>query len=155
ELRTPLTVLRGELEAIAQQKNLPLDLRDMIGSALEETERLSKIVESLLVISRLDAGEALMTRERVDFAELVSAPAHHMRLLAEDKQVALSCNIAGRVEIKGDRGRVKQVVVNLVDNAIKYTGEGGRVEISIGVVGRNAVLDVSDTGVGIPAEAIP
>jgi len=155
ELRTPLTVLRGELEGIAQRPNLPLDVRETIGSTLEETERLSKIVESLLAISRLDAGEALMTREQFDLAELVTDTADQMRLLAEDKQIALKCAATGRVEVEGDQGRVKQVVVNLVDNAIKYTSEGGKVEISVGVAGGSAVLEVTDSGVGIPSEAIP
>jgi heavy metal sensor kinase len=155
ELRTPLTVLRGELEAIAQRPELALDVRETIGSALEETERLSKIVESLLAISRLDAGEALMTRERFDLAELVSGTADQMRLLAEDKQIALKCNAPGRVEVEGDPHRLKQIVVNLVDNAIKYTCEGGKVEISAVAVNDNAVLEVTDTGVGIPPESIP
>ncbi len=155
ELRTPLTVLRGELEAIAQRPELALDVRETIGSALEETERLSKIVESLLAISRLDAGEALMTRERFDLAELVAGTADQMRLLAEDKQIALKCNAPGRVEVEGDPHRLKQIVVNLVDNAIKYTCEGGKVEISAVAVSDNAVLEVTDTGIGIPPESIP
>lgn len=154
ELRTPLTVLRGELEAIAQRSDLPPDVRDTIGSTLEETERLSKIVESLLTISRLDAGEALMTRERFDLAELVAGTTDQMRLLADDKQIALKCAATGRVEVEGDPGRIKQVVVNLVDNAIKYTGEGGNVDISVGAANGNAVLEVSDSGAGIPPEAI-
>ncbi len=154
ELRTPLTVLRGELEAIAQRTDLPIDVRETIGSTLEETERLSKIVESLLAISRLDAGEALMSRERFDLAELVTSTADQMRLLAEDKQIVLKCDARGRVEVEGDQGRVKQVVVNLVDNAIKYTGEGGKVDVSVRVNNGNAVLQVSDSGVGIPSEAI-
>lgn len=154
ELRTPLTVLRGELEAIAQRTDLPLDLRETIGSTLEETERLSKIVESLLAISRLDAGEALMTRERFDLTELVKDTADQMRLLAEDKQISLKCAAAGPVEVEGDQGRVKQVVVNLVDNAIKYTGEGGKVEISVSLNNGNAVFEVADSGVGIPSEAL-
>ncbi|HWO00023.1 MAG TPA: heavy metal sensor histidine kinase [Blastocatellia bacterium] len=154
ELRTPLTVLRGELEAIVQRPDLPIDVRETIGSTLEESERLSKIVESLLAISRLDAGEALMTRERFDLSELVTDTADQMRLLAEDKQIALKCAAAGSVEVEGDQGRVKQVVVNLVDNAIKYTPEGGKVAISVGVVNGSAVLEVTDSGVGIPSEAI-
>jgi heavy metal sensor kinase len=153
ELRTPLTVLRGELEAIAQRPDLPLDVRETIGSTLEETERLSKIVESLLAIARLDAGEALMTRERFDLSELVTDTADQMRLLAEDKQIVLKCTASGSVEVEGDQGRVKQVVVNLVDNAIKYTPEGGTVKIGVGVVSGIAVLEVADSGVGIPSEA--
>src|SRR6185503_8047842 len=134
ELRTPLTVLRGELEAIAQRQDIPTDARETIESALEESERLSKIVESLLAISRLDAGEALMTRERFDLAELVADTAEQMRLLAEDKQIALSCSAGDAVQVEGDPGRLKQVVVNLADNAIKYTNEGGRVDIRVAAV---------------------
>lgn len=155
ELRTPLTILRGELEAMAQRSNLDPDLRDAIGSTLEETERLSKIVESLLAISRLDAGEALVTRERFDLSQLVSGTADQMRLLAEDKQITLHCAAHPRVEVEGDPARLKQVVVNLVDNAIKYTTEGGKVNIAVQAVTGNAVLEVSDTGIGIPAEALP
>lgn len=155
ELRTPLTVLRGELEAIAQRADLPTDVRETIGSTLEETERLSKIVESLLAISRLDAGEALMTRERFDLDELAASTAEQMRLLAEDKHIALKCTAIGGIKVDGDKGRLKQVVVNLVDNAIKYTGEGGEVEIKVHRKDGTAVLEVSDTGIGIPSESIP
>jgi heavy metal sensor kinase len=154
ELRTPLTVLRGELEAIAQQPNLPLHVHETIESTLEETDRLSKIVESLLAISRLDAGEALMTRERFDLTELVTDTADQMRLLAEDKQIALKCATTGPIEVEGDQSRVKQVVVNLVDNAIKYTPEGGNVEISVFAHNGSAVFEVTDSGVGIPSEAM-
>jgi len=155
ELRTPLTVLRGELEAIARRPKLDEDVRETVGSALEETERLSKIVESLLSISRLDAGEALSTPERFDLAELAASTAEQMRLLADDKRVTLQCDVRGRAEIDGDPGRLKQVVVNLLDNAIKYTSNGGKVSLTVSTTNGNAVLEVSDTGIGIPAESIP
>jgi heavy metal sensor kinase len=155
ELRTPLTVLRGELEAIAERPDLPLDVRETIGSTLEETERLSKVVESLLAISRLDAGEALMTRERFNLAELVAGTADQMRLLAEDKQISLQCTVGDCVEVEGDPHRLKQIVVNLVDNAIKYTSEGGTVNVRVDALDGSALLEVSDTGVGIPSEAMP
>ena len=95
ELRTPLTILRGELEAVTQRQDIPTDARETIESALEESERLSKIVESLLAISRLDAGEALMAREQFDLAELVADTVEQMRLLADDKRITLSCNAKG------------------------------------------------------------
>lgn len=155
ELRTPLTVLRGELEALAQRQDIPTDARETIESALEESERLSKIVESLLAISRLDAGEALMTRERFDLAELVDDTVEQMRLLAEDKRIILSCAAEDGVQVEGDPGRLKQVVVNLADNAIKYTNEGGRVDIRVAAVDGKALLEVSDNGVSIPGEALP
>src|SRR5215213_3630921 len=155
ELRTPLTILRGELEAVALRSNLDPAVRDTMGSALEETDRLAKIVESLLAISRLDAGEARMDRARFDLSELVATTTDQMRLLAEDRGISLRCDASSCVEVEGDRSRIKQVVVNLLDNAIKYTRERGVVEVKVVASDRRAVLEVSDDGVGIPADALP
>src|SRR6266511_2055557 len=152
ELRTPLTILRGELEAAAQQQQITPELRDTLGSALEETERLSRIVESLMAISRLDAGEARMGYARFDLGELTSGTTEQMRLLAEDKNIALRCEAERQVGIEGDRARLKQVIVNLVDNAIKYTHDGGLVGVKVYATNGRAVLEVKDTGVGIPTE---
>ncbi len=155
ELRTPLTALRGELEAIAERARLDDDARDTIGSSLEETERLTRIVESLLAISRIDAGEAQMERARFDLAELAATTTEQMRLLAEDKRIRLECRTGGEVEIVGDRVRLKQVVVNLVDNAIKYTPEGGAVAVVVSAEDSRALILVEDNGAGVPADAAP
>lgn len=158
ELRTPLTVLRGELEAATQKPQITQswpELGETIGSALEETERLSRIVDSLLAISRLDAGEAQMERAKLDLAELTVSTTEQMRLLAEDRNITLNCEVVRNVEIEGDRARLKQVVVNLVDNAIKYTPEGGNVVVKVGATDDYAMVEVADDGSGIPAEAIP
>src|SRR5213083_1963976 len=152
ELRTPLTVLQGELEAIAQkEQNLPEDVRDTIGSALEETQRLANIVENLLAISRLEAGEALVQPVRLDFAELARTTADQMKLLAEEKHIAMTCDGTNPVEVDADPSRLKQVIVNLLDNAIKYTPQGGNISISVMRRDGHAVLEVADTGLGISA----
>jgi heavy metal sensor kinase len=155
ELRTPLTILRGELEAAAQQEQITPELRETLGSALEETERLSRIVESLMSISRLDAGEARVELAHFDLAELTSGTTEQMRLLAEDKDIALRCEAERQVRVEGDRARLKQVIVNLVDNAIKYTPAGGLVGVKVCATNGRAVLEVNDSGVGIPPEALP
>jgi heavy metal sensor kinase len=155
ELRTPLTILRGELEAAVQQPQIAPELRETLGSALEETERLSRIVESLMAIARLDAGEAKVEHAHFDLAELTSSTTEQMRLLAEDKNVALRCEAERQVRVEGDRARLKQVIVNLVDNAIKYTPAGGLVGVKVWASDGHAVLEVSDNGVGIPPEALP
>lgn len=155
ELRTPLTILRGELEAAAQQQQITPELRETLGSALEETERLSRIVESLMAISRLDAGEARVELAHFDLAELTSSTTEQMRLLAEDKDIALRCEAEQQVRVEGDRARLKQVIVNLVDNAIKYTPAGGLVGVKVCATNGRAVLEVNDNGVGIPPEALP
>lgn len=155
ELRTPLTALRGELEnAVEQARPLP-DLQDKVGSALEEVDRLAKIVQTLFAISRLDAGEAQQEWARFDLAKVVAATADQMSLLAEDKGISVNCNVEPGVSVKGDRARIKQVVVNLLDNAIKYTPPGGSIHLNVLTRGGKAMIEVADTGIGIPAGALP
>jgi len=155
ELRTPLTVLRGELESLAQDAQLRVNTRESLGSMLEEVDRLAEIVESLLALSKLDAGEASSERVEFDLGELAATTAEQMSLLAEDKRITVICEAEPHVRIEGDRARMKQVVVNLLDNAIKYTPNGGRVTLRISREGREAILDVADNGVGIPVDALP
>jgi heavy metal sensor kinase len=155
ELRTPLTVMRGELEGMAQDAQLGAETREALGSVLEEVDRLAEIVEGLFALSRLDAGEAEAERVRFDLAELAASTADQMSLLAEDKEVKVACESSPGVTVEGDRARLKQVVVNLLDNAIKYTPRGGRVTLSVRRDGGDAVLDVTDNGIGIPAQALP
>jgi heavy metal sensor kinase len=155
ELRTPLTVMRGELEGLAQDAQLRGETREALGSVLEELERLAEIVEGLFALSRLDAGEAHSEWVRFDLAELAATTADQMSLLAEDKHVSVACESSPAVTVEGDRARLKQVVVNLLDNAIKYTPSGGRVALSVRRDNGYAVLDVADNGIGIPAEALP
>jgi heavy metal sensor kinase len=155
ELRTPLTVLRGELEGLAQDAQLRTHTRESLGSMLEEVDRLAEIVESLLALSKLDAGEGSSERVKFDLGELATSTAEQMGLLAEDKQITVVCEAAPQVMVEGDRGRMKQVVVNLLDNAIKYTPNGGRVLLKISRDAREAILDVADNGMGIPSDALP
>ncbi len=155
ELRTPLTVMRGELESLAQDPRLARETRETLGSVLEEVERLAEIVESLFALSRLDAGEASAQWRRFDLAELAATTAEQMSLLATDKNVSVACDSVAGVMVEGDPARLKQVIVNLLDNAIKYTPGGGRVRLSVGREQDYAVLEVADDGIGIPAEALP
>lgn len=155
ELRTPLTVLRGELESFVQDPRLSPERREQLGSALEEVERLANIVEGLFAISRLDAGEAQAEWVPFDLAQLASATTDQMSLLAEDKKIRLTCAAKTGVWVEGDRSRLKQVIVNLLDNAIKYTPSDGAVSLDVQANDGHAVLEVADNGIGIPAEALP
>ena len=128
---------------------------DQIGSALEETHRMSHIVESLLAISRLDAGEVKMDTARLDLGDLAASTAEQMRLLAEEKSIIFRCNVAPDIYVEGDRSRLQQVIVNLIANAIKYTQEGGAIEVRVRADGGTALLEVSDNGAGISAQALP
>jgi heavy metal sensor kinase len=155
ELRTPLTVLRGELENLSQSGRFDAASRDTLGSMLEEVERLTKIVEGLVALSRLDAGEAQAEWVRFDLTELATTTADQMNLLAEDKGITVECGSKQSVFVQGDRARLKQVVVNLLDNAIKYTSGGGAIQLNVTRQNGHAILDVADSGIGIPADAVP
>ncbi len=155
ELRTPLTVVKGELEEIARNERLTETIRDRLGSVLEEVERLARIVEGLFALSRLDAGEAQREWVRFDLATLAANTVAQMNLLAEDKGISLQCAESTPVNVEGDRARLKQIVVNLLDNSIKYTPEGGAITLRVSAQANEALLEVADTGIGIPEEALP
>ena len=155
DLRTPLTILRGELESLVVDPDMPAGLRDKLGSLLEEIERLVKIVEGLFALSRLDMGEAQVERAQFNLAALAETTAEQMILLAEERKIALSCEASGVVEVKGDRTRLKQALVNLLDNAIKYTPEGGKIALSVKAEDGVAKMEVADNGIGIEEEALP
>jgi heavy metal sensor kinase len=155
ELRTPLTILRGELEALARQPDLPVAWLEPIGSMLEETARLGRIIDHLLTIARLDAAVVQMEGQVLDLGTLARSTAEQMRLLAEEKRISVEYSVTPGVAVFGDPARLVQMIVNLLDNAIKYTGEEGHVELSTSAAGDIAVLEVSDNGLGISAEALP
>ncbi|PYY00444.1 MAG: hypothetical protein DMG62_03715 [Acidobacteria bacterium] len=155
ELRTPLTILRGELESLTQYEHLSPTALEIVGSALEEIARLSKIVSQLLEISRLEAGDATREVTTVNLGELATSTAEQMRLLADEKSIRLEYLVSCGVMVVGNPSLLKQVVVNLLDNAIKYTPSGGSVELLVEIQGSKAVLEVRDTGIGIPGSALP
>ena len=155
ELRTPLTVVKGELEELTRESQITdSDLRERIGSVLEEVARLEHLVSGLLVLSRLDAGERQGAWVDVDLAELALNTAEHMQLMAEDRGVEIDVSGLQKTVIQGDRARLKQVIVNLLDNAIRFTLRGGTVSLRTAADSAYSVLEVADTGVGIPPSAI-
>ncbi len=155
ELRTPLTIFRGELEVLLSRTDLTAEVRPVLEGLLDEVERLGSIVESLLALARLDSGEAQRQRTRLDLAGLVESTAEQMSLLAEDKHIEFACTAETPVEVLGDRTRLQQVVVNLLDNAVKYTPEGGKVWFGVRAENGTAIFEVSDNGPGVPALALP
>jgi heavy metal sensor kinase len=156
ELRTPLTVIKGELQELAGESALTKrDLRERVGSVLEEVARLEHLVSGLLVLSRLDAGEPQGDWADVDLAELASSTADQMRLMADDRGIEIEFSALRKVLVRGDRARLKQIVVNLLDNAIRFTKRGGTVWLRTATDDTCSVLEVSDTGIGIPSDSIP
>jgi len=157
ELRTPLTIIKGELQELSSgaAKVTGAELHERVGSVLEEVDRLEHLVANLLSLSRLDAGDTQCEWLEVDLAALARNTCEQMRLMAEDRGIGLQLVAATPVTVRGDPGRIKQIIVNLLDNAIRFTASGGTVTLRVTGDTEGSVLEVADTGVGIPAAALP
>jgi heavy metal sensor kinase len=155
ELRTPLTVLRTQVEVALGKRLDPADHQQLLGNVLEELVRLSRLTDQLLTLSRRDAGVEQLTPGPLDLHALVAGVVDALRPLAEVKDVRLQLEGKGPLVIAGDEGRLRQVFINLLDNALKYTPEGGAVTVCVGRQGEAGVVSVADTGIGIPPEHLP
>jgi signal transduction histidine kinase len=150
ELRTPLTIIRGELELVADEAKSSSNLERAISNALEEMNRLSGMVDSLITLSRMESLWGRHTQPRIALLPLAQETMEQMNLLAEEKNIVLGGPDGDpTVAVTGDRDRLKQVLVNLIDNAIKYTPEGGEVRVSVTASAGKAQLKVQDTGIGV------
>lgn len=155
ELRTPLTIMRVELETLSQETDLTPAIRMKIASVLDETERLVNTAEGLFAISRLETGEAVINITSINLAKLVVTTADQMMLLADEKGIAVHCDAPEPVKVSGDTFRLKQVIVNLLGNAIKYSQDGGEISLCVHASDKEAMLEVADRGPGIPVGALP
>lgn len=152
ELQTPLTILKGELEVALRAPRSAQEYQRVLTSALEECERLVRVVEDLLLLARADAGVLRMDRQAVDLDELVAEVFEQADILAEPHAVNLCLGPIEPLTIRGDRAHLRRLLLNLIDNGIKYTPPGGRVTLALGQEERWAVLRVSDTGIGLSSE---
>jgi heavy metal sensor kinase len=151
ELQTPLTILKGEIEVALRTSRSPQEYQRVLVSALEESDRIARLVEALLLLSRADAGVLRMDRQPVDLADLMAEVVEHARVLAEAQGVTLESKSVAPLTIHGDRAHLRRLFLNLVDNGIKYTPAGGRVTLSLQREGEWAALHIADTGIGLAA----
>jgi signal transduction histidine kinase len=131
------------------------DSQQLLASILEECERLTRLTDQLLALSREDAGLRQSLRETVELGSLVESVVETMRPAAMAKELDFRSSPNGQIFVIGDEGRLRQVFYNLLDNAIKYTPEGGEIEVTLGRTDGTAVVEVRDSGIGISAEDVP
>jgi len=155
ELKTPLTILRGEIEIALQSQKKPEQYQIILASALEEAERLSNVVETLLELSRADAGQVKMAFQEQNISKLIADISEDAEILAEQKSIWVEKKIPATVIANFDSARMHQAILNIVDNAIKYTNEHGKISIELTEDEKYAILKVSDTGIGIPKNQLP
>jgi heavy metal sensor kinase len=152
ELRTPLTIIRGEIEIALRSPKTPEEYRGVLESTLEEIMRLTSIIDNLLMLAKADQATYQANFSEVDLGALVDELFEDSEVLAQRKHIQVHLVRNTPITIVGDRIRLRQLFLNLVDNAIKYTPEGGSVLLTMDRQDGSAVFEVQDTGIGIPRE---
>lgn len=159
ELRTPLSSIHATLEMFEEgDLDDPEARAEMLGIATEETDRLARLVDDMLDISRIEAGVARPTIEQVDLGRLAIEAVEGVRAAAEQRDLRLETRVAGDgLVVEGDRGMLATVIGNLVGNAVKYVPDGERITVEVAPedLTRSVVVTVTDTGLGIPPEDLP
>ena len=155
ELKTPLTVLRGETETVLRDESLLPEERERCASQLEELHRLTRIVDGLTLLAKADAGQVALKLEPVRFDELVRDNFADAQILAEPHGVQVELTACEEIFVRGDRYRLRQLLLNLADNAVKYNQPKGRVMISLQRVDGFAEFIIANTGAAIPMEIAP
>ena len=152
ELRTPLTVMKGETELVLRRPRPLEDYQSVLESNLEEIDRMTNIVDELLFLSRADMGEVKMASLPVKLESLIEDIHRQATLLGQDRQIEVLLGTTTPAVVLGDELRLRELLLNLVENAIKYSHPGGKVEVTLLIEGQQARVSVTDQGIGISDE---
>jgi signal transduction histidine kinase len=152
ELRTPLSVVRGIGEISLNDTRTAAEYKETIGSMLEEVDRLTRLVDTLLRLSHADAGAVTLARDTLNLGELAQEVASSLAILAEERNQRLTVEADPRASVVADRLVLREAIANLIDNAIKYSPPGTPIDVRVDARGHEAVLTVSDNGPGIARE---
>ena len=150
ELRTPLANLKVELELALRRARSIDELTDALGSAVEETDRLTRLSEDLLVLARASEGQLVVRRERIDLGDLVEETAASFAARAGVGTISLRTSVVRSVLVEVDPVRIRQAVGNLIDNGLRHTPPGGQVDVLLTELSGNVTVLVSDSGEGFP-----
>jgi two-component system OmpR family sensor kinase len=155
ELRTPISVIRGEADVALAQDRSTVEYKQSLAIVLDESRRLSRLVDDLLNLARADAGHVKLQVHDFYLNELLADCCRSVQALAAARNIAVECKPGADLQFRGDEELLRRLVMNLLDNAIRYTPPGGTVEAALESGGDRVRIRVSDTGIGIPEEAAP
>jgi len=155
ELRTPISIIRGEADVALSHDRSAAEYRQTLAIILDESRRLSRLVDDLLNLARADAGRVKLQAQEFYLDDLLGECCRSAQSLASARRIALECRCPEDVAFRGDEELVRRMVMNLIDNAIRYTPEGGSVTAALEAGGDGVAIRISDTGTGISAEAAP
>ncbi len=153
ELRTPIAIVRGESEIALSKKNRSVaDYQESLEIVHDESRRMSRIVEDLMTLARIDAGQAPLDKKQLRLDELIAECIRSVRVLADEKHITVNNRTELAMPFAGDDGLLRRMLLNLLDNAVKYNNPGGRIEVSAESKNSHFIITLSDTGRGISAE---
>jgi signal transduction histidine kinase len=155
DLRTPMTRLKGVAEIALQSDQDIVVLRETLSDCLEESERILTMLNTLMDVSEAETGVMKLNLEEVNIANLIEEVVDLYHYVAEEKNISIHTTLPKELYLTADRNRLRQVMANLLDNAIKYTHNRGRVDIETLQKQQEIVVTIKDTGIGIPAEELP
>jgi len=154
ELRTPIAALRGEIELTAMRPGTTQDQRETAASQLEELDRLKKLIDQLLTLARAESGQIPLARDRVELAPLVEEVVEQLEPVAQARELTLTAEVAAHPAVVGDASWIERLLLNLLDNAFKFTPAGGTVTVRLSEAAGRAVLEVHDTGIGMTPDVL-
>jgi heavy metal sensor kinase len=155
ELRTPLAVIHGEADVALAKDRTASEYRDSLAVILDESRRLSRLVDDLLNLARADAGHVKLNTAELYLDDLVAECCRSIEPMAAARGLALECRCPEDVSFNGDEELLRRMILNLLDNAVRYTPSGGRIAVALEIENAGLLLSVSDTGAGIPPESAP
>ncbi|MGB8352452.1 MAG: ATP-binding protein [Chthoniobacteraceae bacterium] len=153
ELKTPLTIMRGSMEMAVSKEDIAEPYRELLLDQIEEVDRLAKIVDCLTLLTKADAGLVVLSREHINLETLVREIYADGQVLARSHNLVVNLLGCESIFVVGDNNRLRQMLLNVVDNAIKYNKPGGTVGLSLERMGSQAKITVTNTGTAIPIEA--
>ncbi|MDH4268776.1 MAG: ATP-binding protein [Dehalococcoidia bacterium] len=155
ELRTPLAVIEAESTLALQKERPPSDYRQSLETISQESRQMSSLIDQLLTLARADAGKEQWNFTEVNLGKLISNLSTDIEVLCQEKGLSFQLGQAQDLVVKCDEARLRELFMNLLDNAIRYTPSPGTISVSLHREGQMAVVAITDTGIGIPAEDIP
>jgi two-component system, OmpR family, sensor kinase len=154
ELRTPLTALKGKQEVALNKQRSPEEYESVLNVNLEEINKMSQLVENLLILARMEERGMPLETQPVDLNRLITQVLHDLRAFADHKHLSLSFSTAGKAFVKADEDQLAHVFSNVIDNAIKYTGAKGKISVKVATDDGSAVVEIRDTGAGMKEEEL-
>ena len=156
ELKTPLATMKIMIESLIYQPDMDKNLRtEFMTDINNEIDRLSAVVSDLLTLVQMDSQNVKLSRENLSIAQLIKENAHRLQPIADQKKQKIALSLSDPCDIYADKSKLNQVIYNLMENAVKYTQNGGTIRVSLQRQGRDARFTVSDNGPGIPKENLP